>query len=218
MKKAFAFISAIMILFAVSCGENPDFKDKMVVFEGDFVSKPYITALANEKYYMDCSLFYEGSIISNTVARNGDVIESRSDINGNVSHTIFIDGATYFLDDENKIYFKADVASDDGLFGVIDYSKCEYLCSGNGNIAIGNDYNYDEFSCKTIYGDDCTVRIYTDEKAQLAAIVDSMGEDSVERDIAYFSAHIPDGWLSIPEDYTLVDEETFFAIYYGDEK
>lgn len=218
MKKVLALISAILILFTVSCSDNYDFEDKIVVFKGDFVSKPYITALANENYYMDFSLVYDGQVISNTLATDGNVIESRSEVDGSFSHTIFIDGATYFIDDENKVYFKADVSSEDGLRGIIDYSKCKYIGSGKADILIGNGYNYDEFSCKTIYGENCTVRIFTDEKGEFAAIVDSMGEDSVERDIAYFSSDIPDGWLSVPEYYTLVDEETFFEMYYGDER
>ena len=122
MRKTIAFISAVLILFTVSCSRTSDFENKTVVFEGDFASKPYITALANENYYMDFSLFHDGQIISNTLATDGNVIESRSEINGSASHTLFIDGATYFLDDENKVYFKADVSSEDGLRGIIDYS------------------------------------------------------------------------------------------------
>ncbi len=216
MKKILCFFAVCLTLFAFSCTDNADFNDKMIVFEGEFDSKPYITALANENYYMDYSLYYGGMIISNTIAVRDGTLESRSDVNGSVSHTLLLDGATYFLDDDDKVYFKADVSEGDGLYSSIDYSTAEYITSGKGDLMIGSGYSYDEFSCKTVYGEDCTVKIFMGENKSFVAIVDSMGENSIERDIAAFSSEIPEGWLKIPEGYTLVGEDTYFDHYYGD--
>lgn len=214
MKKILLFTLAVAALFLTAC-QNPDFNDKMIVFTGDFASKEYITILANGTYYMDYSLFYDGMIISNEIAVDGDKIESRSNVNGSVSHTLFLDGNTYFLDDENKVYFRAEVSAEDGLSSSIDYSAAKYITSGKEDIAIGEGYSYDEFSCKTVYGEDCGVKLYTNESGSFCAIVDYMGENSIERDIAAFSKEIPDGFFEIPKDYVLVDEDFYFNEYYG---
>jgi hypothetical protein len=214
MKKAAALIISLLMFCTVSCADG-DFESRIIVFKGDFPSKPYITALANENYYMDYSLFYDGIIISNKIATDGNSIESRSEVDGSISHTLFTDGSTYFLDDENKVYFRADLSQDEGLRSDIDYSVAKYITSGKETLLTGSEYNYDEFLCKTVYGEDVTVKLFTDEKGDFKAIIDSIGANSVERDVAEFSSDIPEGWLEIPQDFLLVDEDAYFSNYYG---
>lgn len=214
--KIAAFSAAVLMLSAAlsSCKSSADKANEYIEFSGDYASVEYIEALANNKYYLDYSLFTGGVIISNTVARDGDITESRSNYGGSISHVLAIEESTYFLDDENKVYFKAETSADGGLYGAVDYSKAEYIGSGTEEIAIG-EYSYDEFSCKTISGDGCGVKLYTDSDGKLAAIVDYSGENTIERDVAEFSSEIPDGWLKIPKGYKLVSEDKYFDEYYG---
>lgn len=222
MKKNKVFIKAAALALAVlmpvtlalalaSCKND---EREYIEFSGDYPSVKYIEALANDRYFIDFSLYSDGVIIYNTVARDGDALESRSNYGGSVTHALAKDGDTYFIDDKNGVYFKADTAFDGGLYGAVDYSKAEYIGSGTEKIAIG-EYDYDEFSCKTISGDDCGVKLYVDDGGKLAAIVDYSGESLIERDIAEFSSEIPDGWLKIPKGFKLVDEDSYFEEYYG---
>ena len=215
MKKIFAFaFLSVLFLSLFSC-EKKDFEDTTVKDFGKYATSEYIEALANESYVLDVSLFYEGMIIYNTVVQHGGNIESYSNLGGSVSHTLSIDGKTYFLDDENKVYFLADTSEDGGLQGAVDYSAAEYIGSGREVLMTGKECDFDEYLCKTYDGHECGVKLYLDDEGKLSAIVDYFEEQSIERDVAYFSTEIPEDWLIIPSDYTLVDEDTYFNEYYG---
>lgn len=215
MLTALSLCAACLFSCSASDDGNKNDKKERIEIPGDYPAKPYIEALANEEYYLDISLLLNGVIIYNTVARRGDTIESRSNVGGSESHTILIDGVTYFIDDENEVYFKADTASDGGLMGAVDYSTAVYASSGSEVLATGKEHSYDEYTCKTISGQDCGVKIFTNDSGNLMAIVDYSGDESVERDVAAFSEDIPEGWLEIPKNYKLVDEDTYFDEYYG---
>lgn len=216
MKSKLSAIMAIMLVVLSGCHKkNSDFNDKTTKFDDKYATSKYIQALANENYILEVSLFYDDMIIYNTVAQSGGAIESYSSVGGSVSHTLAIGGKTYFIDDENMVYFLADTLEDGGLQAGVDYSAAKYVGSGRETLMTGKECDYDEYLCKTGDGQECGVKLYVNEKGELYAIVDYYGESYIERDVSYFSTEIPEGWLVIPEDYTLVDEETYFNEYYG---
>ena len=211
-------LSALLLacgLIMCSCGKEHDFEDTTVKpIGGELVCSPYLKALSDEHYYLDISMFANGMLIYNTVAMADGVIESRSNYNGSVSHTISRDGETFFLDDSHKVYFKADV-TDGGLRSVINYSSAKFIGNGEEVLSTGKTCFYEDFSCETYDGRACGVKLFTDTDGSLYAIVDYDESSRIERDVAVFSADIPEGWLEIPADYTLVDEDTYFDKYYG---
>lgn len=213
--KSLILIAAVLLSFSACADNDKDFEDTTVVFPDEYASSKYIEALANESYFLDVSLFYEGVIIYNTVAQSGGIIESYSNVAGSVSHSFSSGGNTYFIDDENKVYFLADTSEDGGLQGAVDYSSAKYTSSGREVLMTGKECDYDEYLCKTYDGQDCGVKLYLDVDGNLSAIVDYFGDSSIERDVTYFSTEIPEGWLEIPDDYVLVDEDTYFENYYG---
>lgn len=213
--KLICLIVAVMMVFSGCAEKKADFEDTTVKFPDEYASSEYIEALANESYIIDVSLFHDGVIIYNTVAQSGGIIESYSDVGGSVSHTLSLGGNTYFIDDKNKVYFLADTSEDGGLQGGVDYSVAQYVGSGREVLMTGKECDYDEYTCKTGDGKECGVKLYLDENGALTAIVDYFEDQSIERDVSYFSTEIPEGWLELPADYTLVDEETFFNEYYG---
>ncbi len=211
-----ASLLAAALICLSACGEKKeDFEDTTVKFPDEYASSEYIEALANESYIMEVSLFHDGVIIYNTVAQSGGAIESYSNVGGSISHTLSLLGKTYFLDDEHKVYFLADTAADGGLQSGVDYSAAQYIGSGREVLMTGKECDYDEYLCKTGDGKDCGVKLYLDDKGELSAIVDYFEDQSIERDVSYFSTEIPEGWLEIPDDYVLVDEDTYFEEYYG---
>lgn len=218
MKNCAKKVWALMVAFAITacgCSKPEDFRDTTYVVMEDYACAEYLEGFANEHYYLDVSLFVDGMIIYNTIAMADGVIESRSNYGGSVSHTLSKDGKTYFIDDKHKVYFLSYAGVDDGLRSVINYSTAKFKGSGNEDIAIAENCFYEDFSCTTYDGTRCGVKFFTDADGALVAIVDYDDTSSVERDVAEFSRSIPDGWLKIPEDYTLVDEDTYFDMYYG---
>lgn len=209
-KRLFGILCAgILVLGLWGCG-----RETGVTFEGH-PSSPYLTALARGDYYLEMSMLYDGVIVSNSLAMKDGAIESRSQVGDSVSHTLRLKDTTYFLDDENRVYFAASAFGDDGLRGSIDYAAAEYIGSGRDTLLTGSEYAYDEYTCRTYENYVCTLRLYTDEEGNLRAIVNSDGTVSYEQDIAVFSQTVPKDWLRIPKEYTLVEEETYFNDYYG---
>lgn len=213
--KIIALVALLLVALSGCSSKKADIVDQTVKFDEKLATSKYITALANESYFMDVSLFYEGVIIYNTVAVSGGAIESFSDVGGSTSHSIFIGGKTYFIDDVNKVYFLADTEIDEGLQGGVDYSVAKYIGSGKETLMTGKECEYDEYLCKTGDGKDCGVKLYVDADGNLTAIVDYYEDSVIERDVSYFSAEIPEGWLMLPQEYLLVDEDTYFNEYYG---
>ena len=213
--KTALLLTAVLISFSACTEKQEDFNDVTVKFSDELASSKYIEALANESYILEVSLFHDGVIIYNTMAQSGGVIESCSDVGGSRSHTLSQGGKTYFIDDEHKVYFLADTSEDGGLQGGVDYSAAQYIGSGRETLMTGKERDYDEYLCKTVDGEDCGVKLYLDADGALSAIVDYYKDQSVERDVSYFSTEIPEGWLEIPSDYALIDEDTYFDEYYG---
>ncbi|MBR5554213.1 MAG: hypothetical protein IKV98_10275 [Clostridia bacterium] len=213
--KIAAIFAALLLALSACTEKKADIIDTTIDFPDEYASSEYIEALANESYILDVSLFHDDMLIYNTVAQSGGVIESYSSINGSTSHTLSRGGETYFIDDENRVYFLADTSDDGGLQGGVDYSAAKYIGSGRETLMTGKECDYDEYLCKTGDGEECGVKLYLNDKGELSAIVDYYGDQSIERDVSYFSTDIPEGWLEIPADYTLVDEDTYFNEYYG---
>ncbi len=213
--KTALFIAAFLLAFSACTEKQEDFYDTTVKFPDELASSKYIEALANESYILEVSLFHDGVIIYNTVAQSGGVIESCWEVGKSRSHTLSQGGKTYFIDDEHKVYFLADTSEDGGLQGGVDYSAAQYIGSGRETLMTGKERDYDEYLCKTSDGEECGVKLYLDPDGDLSAIVDYYKEQSIERDVSYFSTEIPEGWLEIPSDYILIDEDTYFDEYYG---
>ena len=209
----------LLTLSLFSCG-----KSNLPLYEGHD-SSPYMTALARGEYYLEMSMLYGGAIVSNTLAVKNGNFESISEIQNiytetgapgekRRSHSLRIGEATYFLDDENKVYFLTRAVGDNGLSAGIDYATAVYTASGSDTLLTGSTFPYDEYTVQGTDGAVYTLRLYVSGDA-LCAIVLSNGEDSYEQDIAVFSEKIPRGMLSLPRDYTEVSEDTYFKQYYG---
>lgn len=179
-----------------------------------YPSSPYIAALAKGEYSLEMSMLYDGTIVSNQLTVKDGNIESRSSVGDSVSHAMRIGDTTYFIDDENGVYFATGAVGQNGLSGSIDYSAARYASSGKTTLLTGSAYGYDEYTCRTYDGTACTVRLYVDEDGELAAIVNSNGTESFEQDISAFSTEVR-GTLALPKGYTEVEEETYFEEYYG---
>lgn len=205
-------------LLLVGCGTK-----KAPLYEGH-ASSSYMSALARGEYYLEMSMLYGDTIYSNKLATEGGRIESLSEIqslngeNGmpgqtSVSHSLRLEDTTYFLDDENKVYFAVSAVGDNGLSGSIDYASAEYVSSGEDTLMTGSTVPFDEYAVSGKDGASYTLRLYTREDT-LCAIVLSNGADTYEQDISVFSENIPDGMLKIPKNYTEISEDEYFETYY----
>lgn len=177
-------------------------------------SAPYITALASGEYSLEMSMLYNGVIVTNELCVKDGNIESRSTVGESVSHSMRLGDATYFIDDENRVYFKTAAVGQNGLSGTIDYATAEFTSSGTETLLTGSTYAYDEYACETYDGRECAVRLYVTDDGNLAAIVNSNGTESFEQDIAAFSDKV-NGKIRLPKAYAEVDEDTYFDEYYG---
>lgn len=220
-RKILSCLAAVLFVFlGAGCQKNA-----APTYEGH-PSSPYITALAKGEYYLEMSMFYNGTIIENTLAVKGEKLESRSSLQtvsadgagaASVSHTLRLGDTTYFLDDDEKVYFASRAVGDNGLSGSIDYATAVYTASGEDTLATGATLPYDEYSVSAKDESTYTLRLFTNDDA-LYAIVLINGEESIEQDVSTFSAKIPSGMLSIPKGYTEVSEDEYFRDYYGKEK
>ena len=66
------FAAVLFVFLGAGCQKNA-----APTYEGH-PSSPYITALAKGEYYLEMSMFYNGTIIENALAVKGEKLESRS--------------------------------------------------------------------------------------------------------------------------------------------
>lgn len=218
-KIRFCFVALFCLFLCVGCK-----KEKTLSFTGH-PSSPYITALADGQYYLEMSMFYNGTIVSNRLAVRDGNIESFSEMQSvdsssavqpetTVSHSLRLKDTTYFLDDERKVYFAAHAVGDNGLSGSINYATASYVSSGEDTLMTGLFCSYDEYTVSGKDEETYTLRLYVNEK-ELRALVLSNGEDFFEQDISVFSDTIPSGMFTLPKDFSEVSEEQYFRDYYG---
>ena len=211
MKKTLAVLSLLALLFvATACSNEEKIPD----------SYEYIKLLASEEYFLDVSFIYDGEVYYNTLAQKDGVMAGRSStlsLDLSDIRTLTSGGITYFINDEDKVYFEAQGAA--GLENAVNYSSAKYKKSGKGITSFGRELSYDEYSCFTYDGMPCVTRLYLDDNGMLSAIADYEVADGeiasyLERAVSVFTSEIPDGWLDIPSDYTDIGEDEFFERYY----
>lgn len=221
MKKKIVILLVILLLaMLTACGggskdnDNNKGTDEGGKFD-NYKSGEFVKIMESGTYYLDCSAYVAGVKTSMKMAVAGKDSSVAITGIGFPVRVLTLDGKTYYMNDDKKIYMMMEGAETSDLVdsGVFDYSGIEFSANGKGTISDltgidDNAYDYEEFKAGT--GENAAVVRYYLKSDNLYAIEVKVGKVSTTMVINELTKDIPDGLMKMPSGYKLVDATGFF--------
>ncbi len=183
-------------------------EDNAVAGGSGHAADAYVSLQKSGVYYMEYTAYAMGVKMDCQVAYRDGNSDSITEMSGFQTHSLYLDGAFYNIDDTNKTYSRIELAEDaaDDVMDAAEYSDYVYVSSGKGSIpgleAVDSAaYDYDEYNAVLEGGETLPMRYYM-KNGQLYAIYSSVDDIEIVMLIEKLSADIPAGMLKIPAGYT----------------